>query len=64
VKQYRADGVIVCLMSFCDVEEYEYPMLVKHLEAAEIPVLCLDIDQSTENSGQSRTKIQTFVEMV
>lgn len=64
VKQYRADGVIVCLMSFCDVEEYEYPMLAKHLEEAGIPTLCLDIDQSTENSGQSRTKIQTFVEMV
>ncbi|MDR1702833.1 MAG: 2-hydroxyacyl-CoA dehydratase family protein [Sporomusaceae bacterium] len=60
----NADGVIVCLMSFCDVEEYEYSMIAQHVEAAGLKCLCLDIDQSTENSGQSRTKIQTFVEML
>ena len=64
VKEEKADGVVLCLMSFCDVEEYEYPMLVKAANAADIPIICLDIDQSTENSGQSRTKIQTFVEMM
>ncbi len=63
-KKYQADGVAVCLMSFCDVEEYEYPMLAKKLEEADIPVLCLNIDQSTEDSGQAQTKIQTFVEMI
>jgi bcr-type benzoyl-CoA reductase subunit C len=63
-KDNKADGVIVCLMSFCDVEEYEYPLLVKVAEAAGIPNLCLDIDQSTENSGQARTKLQTFAEMI
>lgn len=60
----QADGVIVCLMSFCDVEEYEYPLLVKKTAAAGLPSLCLDIDQSTENSGQARTKLQTFAEMI
>lgn len=63
-KEEKADGIIICLMSFCDVEEYEYPMLVKACEENGLPNLCLDIDQSTENSGQSRTKIQTFVEML
>ncbi|MGE4589310.1 MAG: 2-hydroxyacyl-CoA dehydratase subunit D [Acidaminococcaceae bacterium] len=63
-KKYQADGVVVCLMSFCDVEEYEYPMLAKKLEEADVPVLCLNIDQSTEDSGQAQTKIQTFVEMI
>jgi len=63
-KKYRADGVVVCLMSFCDVEEYEYPMLAKKMEEAGVPTLCLAIDQSTGDSGQSRTKIQSFVEMM
>jgi bcr-type benzoyl-CoA reductase subunit C len=63
-KKYRADGVVVCLMSFCDVEEYEYPMLAKKMEEAGLPTLCLAIDQSTGDSGQSRTKIQSFVEMM
>lgn len=63
-KKYQADGVVICLMSFCDVEEYEYPMLAKKLEAVELPTLCLAIDQSTGDSGQSRTKIQSFMEMM
>lgn len=63
-KAEQADGIITCLMSFCDVEEYEYPMIVKAAEKESIATLCLDIDQSTQNSGQSRTKLQTFVEMI
>ncbi|MDR2006441.1 MAG: 2-hydroxyacyl-CoA dehydratase family protein [Acidaminococcales bacterium] len=63
-KENRADGVIICLMSFCDVEEYEYPLLAKTTAQAGLPSVCIDIDQSTENSGQARTKLQTFVEML
>ena len=64
VKAEKGDGIVVCLMSFCDVEEYEYPMIAKKAEAEGVGCICLDIDQSTENSGQSRTKVQTFVEML
>lgn len=61
-KATKADGVIVCLMSFCDVEEYEYPMLAKAFDQAELRNLCINIDQSSEGAGQYRTKIQSFVE--
>lgn len=64
VKAEKSDGIVVCLMSFCDVEEYEYPMIAKKAEEEGIGCICLDIDQSTENSGQSRTKVQAFVEML
>lgn len=63
-KKYKADGIAVCLMKFCDVEEYEYPMIVEAAEKAEIPTLCLEIDQSTQDNEQSRTKIQSFAEML
>lgn len=63
-KTNKADGVAVCLMKFCDVEEYDYPMLVKAAEAAGLAALCLEIDQSTQNNEQSRTKIQSFAEML
>lgn len=62
VQSTEADGVIVCLMSFCDVEEYEYPMLANAFDKAEIRNLCINIDQSSEGVGQYRTKIQSFVE--
>lgn len=58
----KADGVIICLMSFCDVEEYEYPMLANAFDKAELRNLCINIDQSSEGAGQYRTKIQSFVE--
>ena len=62
-KRYQADGIAICLMRFCDVEEYDYPYLSKAAEEAGVRCLCLEIDQSTQDNGQSRTKIQSFAEM-
>ena len=62
-KKTGASGVVVCLMRFCDVEEYDYPLIVKDVEAAGLRCLCLEIDQSTQNNDQSRTKVQSFAEM-
>lgn len=63
-KETKADGVIICLMSFCDVEEYEYPMLANAFDKAGIRNLCINIDQSSEGIGQYRTKIQSFTETI
>ncbi len=60
----KADGIAVCLMKFCDVEEYDYPMISHNAEQNGLPVLCIDIDQSTQGQEQARTKIQTFAEML
>lgn len=62
-RRYGAHGVAVCLMRFCDVEEYDYPFISKAVEEAGFHSLCLEIDQSTQNNEQSRTKIQSFAEM-
>ena len=62
-KEAGAEGVAICLMRFCDVEEYDYPYVSKAVEDAGLISLCLDIDQSTQNNEQSRTKIQAFAEM-
>ena len=62
-RKNKADGVAVCLMKFCDVEEYDFPMITKMAEDAGLSTLCLEIDQSTQNNEQSRTKIQSFAEM-
>jgi benzoyl-CoA reductase/2-hydroxyglutaryl-CoA dehydratase subunit BcrC/BadD/HgdB len=58
-----AAGVVICLMRFCDVEEYDFPLIAKAAEAAGLRSLCLEIDQSTQNNEQSRTKLQGFAEM-
>lgn len=64
VKESNADGVIVCMMKFCDPEEFDYPIYKKELEKEEIPMLYLEIDQQMENNEQARTRIQGFTEML
>lgn len=59
-QENNADGVILCLMKFCDPEEYEYPIFLETLKAANIPVLSIDVDQQPATYDQARTRIQTF----
>lgn len=60
VRENQADGVILCLMKFCDPEEYEYPIFLEILKNANIPVLSIDVDQQPATYDQARIRIQTF----
>ena len=62
-KKHGADGVAICLMRFCDVEEYDYPYVSQAVEAAGLICLNIEIDQGTQSHEQSRTKLQSFAEM-
>lgn len=62
-RETGAHAVAVCLMRFCDVEEYDYPMIANSCDENGLYCLSLEIDQSTQDNGQSRTKIQSFAEM-
>ncbi len=64
VKEYKADGVVVFMMKFCDPEEFDYPIYKKELEAAKIPMLYLEIEQKMDSVEQIRTRIQSFKEML
>ena len=63
-KETNVDGVIACMMKFCDPEEYDYPYIKKEMNAIGIPVLYQEIDLQTSSLGQARTRIQTFGEML
>lgn len=64
VRSKKADGVVVFMMKFCDPEEFDYPVYKKELEAAQIPVLYLEVDQQLDSFEQMRTRIQSFAEML
>ncbi|MEA1960708.1 MAG: 2-hydroxyacyl-CoA dehydratase family protein [Bacillota bacterium] len=64
VKKTGANGVVMCMMKFCDPEEFDYPILKKEMEAAGIPMLYLEIDQQMQSVEQARTRIQSFAEMI
>ena len=63
-KEKNATGVILCLMKFCDPEEYEETMIKPELKALGIPVLTIDIDQQPTSYDQARTRIQTFADII
>lgn len=63
-KQSGADGVINCLVKFCDPEEYDQPWLEADLRAAGYPCLTIEADPLSGSAEQLRTRIQTFSEML
>jgi bcr-type benzoyl-CoA reductase subunit C len=64
VRREKADGVIFCQLKFCDPEEFDYPILKKELEAADIPLLHIEIEQQMDSREQIRTRVQSFAEML
>jgi len=64
VRKTKADGVVVCMMKFCDPEEFDYPIYKKEIEREGIPMLYLEIEQQMDSVEQLRTRIQTFAEML
>jgi benzoyl-CoA reductase/2-hydroxyglutaryl-CoA dehydratase subunit BcrC/BadD/HgdB len=62
VKEYGADGVVVCAMKFCDPEEYDYVFVRDALDEAGIPNLYMEIEQKMDSVEQYKTRIQAFAE--
>lgn len=63
-RETGAQGVISCMMKFCDPEEYDQPFYETELRKAGYPCLSIDIDQQNTSFEQIRTRLQTFGEML
>jgi benzoyl-CoA reductase/2-hydroxyglutaryl-CoA dehydratase subunit BcrC/BadD/HgdB len=64
VEENNADAVIICMMKFCDPEEFDYPIYYKQLKDADINNIYIEIDQETTSFEQIRTRINSFSEML
>ncbi|GHU04932.1 r-phenyllactate dehydratase small subunit [Alphaproteobacteria bacterium] len=64
VKKYKADAIIVCMMKFCDPEEWDYPILVKEFDDAGVKNIMIEIDQEATSFEQVKTRVQTFAEIL
>ena len=62
VAQTEADAVIVCMMKFCDPEEWDYPVYYRQFEEKGIKSLMIEVDQEATAFEQVRTRVQSFVE--
>ena len=63
-EKYNADGILYCQMKFCEEEEFDYPYIKNAAEAAEIPILNIEIDPLSTSKEQLRTRLQAFAEQI
>jgi benzoyl-CoA reductase/2-hydroxyglutaryl-CoA dehydratase subunit BcrC/BadD/HgdB len=63
-RERGADGVIACIVKFCETEEFDVPVLMQQMERAGIPLLVLEVESQDAASEQASTRIQTFAEMI
>jgi benzoyl-CoA reductase/2-hydroxyglutaryl-CoA dehydratase subunit BcrC/BadD/HgdB len=61
-KEYKADGIIIQRMKFCDIWGHESVSLVNRLKDAGIPVLQLERTHRLTGLGQLQTRVQAFLE--
>jgi len=61
---YKADGVILYGLQFCQPYLMESMPVEKALEEKNIPVLRIDTDYSMEDIGQLKTRVEAFIELI
>ena len=63
-KEYKADGVILYTLNFCQPYDIEAVTLEKELKKAGIPTLSISTDYSSEDNEQLSNRIDAFLEML
>ena len=63
-KDAGAQGAVVLMLQFCDLEEMEYPALKEAFQKAGIPQIELGYDQQMTEFAQASTSIQALVDMI
>lgn len=64
VEDYQADGVIHCALSFCDPYTVEANRVENVLKQHKIPLLKIETGYDQEDTGQLKTRIEAFIEMI
>lgn len=63
-KDYNVDGIVYYNLSFCHTYAVEYQSVEKSLKEAGIPIMKIETDYSEEDSGQIKTRVEAFLEMI
>jgi len=63
-EEYSVDGVIDANLSFCHTYAVEHRDVETGLKEKNIPVLQIETDYSSEDSGQIKTRVEALLEMI
>lgn len=64
VQKSGAKGVIFLLYKYCETHFFDYPDLKQALESKGIPTLLLEVEDPSYSTGQLKTRVEAFVEML
>ena len=64
MKDSRAQGMLFDMVKFCEPELFDHRLLVKTLREKSIPVLTLETELEHHISGQDKTRIEAFTELL
>ncbi len=64
IREYRVDGVIGYIISFCDPHKFDYPDLRDYLKKEGIPMALIDDNYSFEPVEAIKTRLEAFIEML
>ncbi len=63
-KEYQVDGVVHYNLQFCHTYANEAVLVERTLDEAGIPLLRIETDYADEDTGQLRTRVDAFLEMI
>jgi benzoyl-CoA reductase/2-hydroxyglutaryl-CoA dehydratase subunit BcrC/BadD/HgdB len=63
-EEYRVDGVIAEIVPYCAPLENDKPWLKKGMVQRDIPLLELELEYCEQPSGQARTRVEAFLEVL
>lgn len=63
-KEYTVDGVVSDVVRYCAPLENDKPWLKKEMDRRGIPILELGVDYGDAPSGQLKTRVEAFLEML
>jgi len=64
VEEYRVHGVVSEIIRYCVPHGHDKPLLKRRLDARDIPILELDLEYGQGATGQHKTRIEAFLEML
>lgn len=64
VEKYKLDGVLYYNLRLCNVFELDIPIIRSVMKDKGIPFIALKTDFSKEDTGQLKTRIEAFMEML
>lgn len=63
-KDTGADAVIICMMKFCDPEEFDYPVYYREFTESGVKNIMVEVDLEVSSFEQIRTRLQTFKDIL